>query len=66
MTKPDLDKINYEDLAYSKLLAYIALNNPYYEITKFHTLIAKKLEAAERNDIKRLMILPHLVTEKHS
>ena len=44
------------DYAYSLLLSYAAFQYPGYQLGKHHKLIAKKLEAVERGDIKRLMI----------
>lgn len=45
-----------EDFAYSRLIAYAALQYPDYQTAHHHRLIARKLEAVERGDIKRLMI----------
>ena len=44
------------DLAYSNLLSYIAIQYPAYTIAPHHRLIADKLQAVERGEIKRLMI----------
>lgn len=48
--------ISIEELAYSKLLCYAAMQNPSYKIGKMHEKIADYLEAVERGEIKRLMI----------
>lgn len=45
-----------EDLAYSRLLPYVAYQWPMYQDGAHHRLICEKLEAVERGDIKRLMI----------
>jgi len=45
-----------EERAYSKLLAYAAIQFPAYEVTAFNALMAKELEKAERGEVKRLMI----------
>lgn len=45
-----------EDYAFSRLLPYAAMQWPGYRDAAHHRLIARKLEAVERGDIKRLMI----------
>jgi predicted phage terminase large subunit-like protein len=45
-----------EDFAFSRLLAYAAYQWPGYRDAAHHRLIARKLEAVERGDVKRLMI----------
>lgn len=45
-----------EDAAFSRLIAYAAYQWPDYQIGWHHRLIARKLEAVERGEIKRLMI----------
>jgi predicted phage terminase large subunit-like protein len=45
-----------EDFASSLLLSYAAYQWPGYTAAKHHKLIARKLEAVERGEIKRLMI----------
>lgn len=45
-----------EDAAFSRLIAYAAYQWPDYIIGWHHRLIARKLEAVERGEIKRLMI----------
>jgi predicted phage terminase large subunit-like protein len=45
-----------EDFAFSRLIAYAAYQWPGYRDAEHHRLIARKLEAVERGDIKRLMI----------
>lgn len=45
-----------EDFAYSRLISYAAYQWPGYKDAAHHRLIARKLEAVERGDIKRLMI----------
>jgi predicted phage terminase large subunit-like protein len=45
-----------EDFAHSRLLSYAAYQWPGYRDAAHHRLIARKLEAVERGDIKRLMI----------
>jgi predicted phage terminase large subunit-like protein len=45
-----------EDFAYSKFLSYAAYQWPGYRDAPHHRLIARKLEAVERGEIKRLMI----------
>lgn len=45
-----------EDFAFSRLLAYAAYQWPGYRDAAHHRLIARKLEAVERGEIKRLMI----------
>ena len=49
-------KLTAEDYAYSLLLSYAAYQWPGYTIGKHHALIASKLQAVERGDIKRLII----------
>lgn len=43
-------------IARSKLLDFTQYTNPAYEVASHHKLIADKLEAVERGEIKRLMI----------
>lgn len=45
-----------EDFAFSRLLSYAAYQWPGYRDAAHHRLIARKLEAVERGEIKRLMI----------
>lgn len=45
-----------EDFAFSRLIAYAAYQWPGYRDAAHHRLIARKLEAVERGDCKRLMI----------
>lgn len=45
-----------EDFAYSRLAAYAAYQWPRYRDAAHHRLIARKLEAVERGECKRLMI----------
>lgn len=45
-----------EDFAFSRLIAYAAYQWPGYRDAPHHRLIARKLEAVERGDCKRLMI----------
>lgn len=45
-----------EDFAFSRLISYAAYQWPGYRDAPHHRLIARKLEAVERGDIKRLMI----------
>jgi predicted phage terminase large subunit-like protein len=45
-----------EDYAYSRLIAYAAYQWPGYRDAPHHRLIARKLEAVERGEVKRLMI----------
>lgn len=45
-----------EDYAFSRLIAYAAYQWPGYRDAPHHRLIARKLEAVERGEIKRLMI----------
>lgn len=45
-----------EDYAFSRLLAYAAYQWPNYADAPHHRLIARKLEAVERGEIRRLMI----------
>lgn len=45
-----------EDYCFSRLLSYIAFQWPGYRAGAHHRLIARKLEAVERGDIKRLVI----------
>lgn len=51
MTKPAA-----EDFAYSRLIAYAAYQWPGYRPAAHHRMIARKLEAVERGEVKRLMI----------
>ena len=45
-----------EDLAFSSLLTYAAVQWPSYQIAEHHKTIARHLQAVERGDITRLMI----------
>lgn len=45
-----------EDFAHSRLLPYAAYQWPGYADARHHRLIARKLEAVERGEIRRLMI----------
>lgn len=45
-----------EDYAFSRLISYAAYQWPGYRDAAHHRLIARKLEAVERGDIKRLII----------
>lgn len=45
-----------EDFAFSRLIAYAAYQWPGYKDAPHHRMIARKLEAVERGEIKRLMI----------
>ena len=45
-----------EDYAFSRLLSYAAYQWPNYADAPHHRLIARKLEAVERGEIRRLMI----------
>jgi predicted phage terminase large subunit-like protein len=45
-----------EDYAFSRLISYAAIQWPNYRDAAHHRLIARKLEAVERGEIKRLMI----------
>jgi predicted phage terminase large subunit-like protein len=45
-----------EDYAFSRLVAYAAYQWPGYRDAPHHRLIARKLEAVERGEIRRLMI----------
>lgn len=45
-----------EDYAFSRLVSYSAYQWPAYKDAPHHRLIARKLEAVERGEIKRLMI----------
>ncbi len=45
-----------EDFAFSRLISYAAYQWPGYRDAAHHRLIARKLEAVERGEIKRLMI----------
>lgn len=45
-----------EDFAFSRLIAYAAYQWPGYKDAAHHRQIARKLEAVERGEIKRLMI----------
>lgn len=49
-------ELTAEDYAYSRLISYAAYQWPGYRDAAHHRLIARKLEAVERGDIKRLMI----------
>lgn len=49
-------ELTAEDYAHSRLIAYAAYQRPSYKDAHHHRLIARKLEAVERGDIKRLMI----------
>jgi predicted phage terminase large subunit-like protein len=53
---PQVLKPKAEDYAFSRLIAYAALQFPRYQTAAHHRLIARKLEAVERGEIKRLMI----------
>ncbi len=56
--KPEQPKmISIEELAYSKLLCYAAMQFPAYKIGKMHETLAEYLEAVERGDIMRLIVL---------
>lgn len=48
--------IKAEDIAFSSLIGYAAAQFPRYHAAPHHRLIAKKLEAVERGQIKRLII----------
>lgn len=48
--------VSAEDYAFSRLISYAAYQWPSYQDAAHHRLIARKLEAVERGDIKRLMI----------
>lgn len=50
------DQPTPEDFAHSRFLSYAAYQWPGYRDAPHHRLIARKLEAVERGDIKRLMI----------
>ena len=50
------ESISIEELAYSKLLCYISMQNPNYKIGIMHETLAEYLEALERGDIDRLMV----------
>lgn len=45
-----------EDFAFSRLIPYAAFQWPGYRDAAHHRLIARKLEAVERGDVRRLMI----------
>lgn len=45
-----------EDFAFSRLISYAAYQWPGYKDAAHHRLIARKLEAVERGEIRRLMI----------
>jgi predicted phage terminase large subunit-like protein len=51
-----LGMLKAEDAAFSRLIAYAAYQWPGYIPAAHHRLIARKLEAVERGEIKRLMI----------
>lgn len=51
-----LSALTPEDFAYARLISYAAYQWPGYRDAAHHRLIARKLEAVERGDIKRLMI----------
>lgn len=53
---PPPSSLKAEDYAFSRLIAYAAFQFPRYDTAKHHRLIARKLEAVERGEIKRLMI----------
>lgn len=48
--------VTAEDVAFSRLIAYAAYQWPSYQTAAHHRLIARKLEAVERGEVKRLMI----------
>ena len=50
-------QISPEDYASARLLAYTCYMMPEYQISQHHITIAEKLEAVERGEIKRLMIM---------
>lgn len=45
-----------EDFASARLISYAAFQYPRYQAAAHHKLIARKLEAVERGEIKRLMV----------
>ena len=49
-------EITPEQLAFSKLIPYAALQNPNYQVTPLHSHIAEHLEKVERGEIKRLCL----------
>jgi predicted phage terminase large subunit-like protein len=49
-------QLSAEELAYSSLLCYMAMQWPHYIISRHNKLIAEKLEAVERREITRLLI----------
>jgi predicted phage terminase large subunit-like protein len=49
-------QISIEELAYSRLLCYAAMQFPGYKIGRMHEVLADHLEAVERGDITRLMV----------
>lgn len=53
---PQQVELTAEDFAFSRLISYAAYQWPGYKDAAHHRLIARKLEAVERGDIKRLMI----------
>jgi predicted phage terminase large subunit-like protein len=53
---PTTYKPTPEDFAHTRLIAYCAYQWPGYRDARHHRLIARKLEAVERGEIKRLMI----------
>lgn len=53
---PQLLAPTAEDFAFSRLISYAAYQWPGYRDAPHHRLIARKLEAVERGEIKRLMI----------
>lgn len=53
---PQLPAPTAEDFAFSRLIAYAAYQWPGYRDAAHHRAIARKLEAVERGEIKRLMI----------
>jgi len=57
--KPSLIRPGPEDFAFSRLLPYVCFMWPHYKPSWFHREIARKLEAVERGEIKRLMISLH-------
>lgn len=48
--------LKVEDIAFSSLIGYAAAQFPRYHAAPHHRLIASKLEAVERGEIKRLII----------
>lgn len=51
-----MQPLRAEDIAFSSLIGYCAMQFPRYQTASHHRLIASKLEAVERGQIKRLMI----------